>query len=812
MNLLLLTYNNYFNRIVRRENSVSDYLNASANHFWVMNVNGFNPNDGITAEQIVNFPVSGWDPDYLLAVDEGGSISSRWFVTESVRTRNGQYKLTLKRDSISDYFDEVTNSPCYIEKAVIKDRTNPLVFNDEGMRLNQIKKDEILLKDNTRTPWIVGYLARTLEGEEEMDPSWSITAESTKPQGASISYNSLPADLKAFIEGSPLRMPYRDNVTFSIIVNLVSAYKNQDRLFANKLDGEGFSADNSTYLRDGHPYFYCAKAEAAQYQKAIDEATEDLDAAFSNSAFYQSFGESFLSKSEADLYEGKTILKDGKEYRLEFVRGAAEELDDDILSDDTDAFVENPTGFGKFVSDLRVSLREGRPYWAGTTMIERGEKVGNVKGRIYRYTAKLVSISTNQVSVSIDNLARRKLIDAPYDMFCIPMDDLIVYTSAADREGYEGSDIALAMARAMKTSLGNWVYDIQVLPYLPMQGVIVSNKSIEIYSLTEHADYEWIKDANGNRQSIMLFPVTSQGTLDITVPSTYEELKEKSNPFEAKVFNETTMVRLCSPNYNGEYQFSPQKNGGALKYNVDFNYRPYNPYIHVAPVFGGLYGRDFNDARGLICGGDFSISMVDSAWTQYQINNKNFQNIFDRQIENMDLNNSIAKQEAGFSIAAGTLQGTMSGATSGFFMGGGYGAIAGAVVGGAASLGGGLLDYANLEKRMAEAKDYKIDMYNYGLGNIKALPYTLTKVSSINENNKLFPFIEIYSCTDKERRAFENKIKYGGMTVMEISTIADYLGDEPTYVKGEMIRVESIPSDKHLLDDIYTEVAKGLFI
>lgn len=811
MDLLLLTYNNYFNRIVRRENSVSDYLNASANHFWVMNVNGFNPNDGITTEQIVNFPVSGWDPDYLLAVDEGGSISSRWFVTESVRTRNGQYKLTLKRDSISDYFDEVTNSPCYIEKAVIKDRTNPLVFNDEGMRLNQIKKDEILLKDGTRTPWIVGYLARTLQDEEEMDPSWNITAESTKPQGTALTYESLPNDLKAFIEGSPLRMPYRDNISLSLIVNLSSGLKNEDRLFVNDIDGNGFRAESSSYLRQGPAYFRCSKP-FANFQVGIEKSIDNLNLAFAASSFYQSFDDSFLNEAVANLYEGRIILKGGKEYRLEFVRGDADELDVDILADETEMYLDDPVGFGKFVSDLRSTLIQEDQGWVNTTNVGRDQKVANVKGRVYKYIAKLVSISTNQVSVVIDNLARRKLIDAPYDMFCIPVEDLIVYTSAVDREGYEGSDIALAVARAMKISLGNWVYDIQVLPYLPMQGVIVSNKSIEIYSLTEHADYEWIKDANGNRQSIMLFPTTSQGTLDITVPSTYEELEAKDDPFEVKVFNETTMARLCSPNYNGEYQFSPQKNGGARKYNVDFNYRPYNPYIHVAPVFGGLYGRDFNDARGLICGGDFSISMVDSAWTQYQINNKNFQNIFDRQIENMDLNNSIAKQEAGFSIAAGTLQGAMSGAATGFFMGGGYGAIAGAAVGGAASLGGGLLDYANLEKRMAEAKDYKIDMYNYGLGNIKALPYTLTKVSSLNKNNKLFPFIEIYSCTDKERRAFENKIKYGGMTVMEISTIANYLGDEPTYVKGEMIRVESIPSDKHLLDDIYTEVAKGLFI
>ena len=74
------------------------------------------------------------------------------------------------------------------------------------------------------------------------------------------------------------------------------------------------------------------------------------------------------------------------------------------------------------------------------------------------------------------------------------------------------------------------------------------------------------------------------------------------------------------------------KNGGVSFFNIDCTYKPYNPYIHVNPNFGRLYGGDFDDSRGLIVGGDFSLPQTTSAWESYQLSNKNFQASFDRQI------------------------------------------------------------------------------------------------------------------------------------------------------------------------------------
>lgn len=81
-----------------------------------------------------------------------------------------------------------------------------------------------------------------------------------------------------------------------------------------------------------------------------------------------------------------------------------------------------------------------------------------------------------------------------------------------------------------------------------------------------------------------------------------------------KVSNECDKYRLCSPNWSNFFDFSLAKNGGTvMSFNVDCSYKPFSPYIHINPDFKGLYGRDFNDARGLICGGEFSLPQVTSA-------------------------------------------------------------------------------------------------------------------------------------------------------------------------------------------------------
>ena len=257
-------------------------------------------------------------------------------------------------------------------------------------------------------------------------------------------------------------------------------------------------------------------------------------------------------------------------------------------------------------------------------------------------------------------------------------------------------------------------------------------------------------------------------------------------------------------------------NGGVNYFNVDVTLRPYNPYIHINPNFKNLYGNDFDDSRGLICNGDFSLPMVTDKFTEYELNNKNYQQIFNRQIENMDFNFNMQKTEALVNMIAGSVTGAATGATAGAIAGGIPGAVAGGALGAGASIAGGIMDYQLMGKKYAEQKDYTIDNFNYQLGNIKALPYSITKVTPYTANNKKFPFIEKYAPTDEEIAILANRLTYSSFTVEAISNIQNHINARPVnttkFVQGTFIRIEGVNASNHEVEVLAQEFEKGVYI
>ena len=282
-----------------------------------------------------------------------------------------------------------------------------------------------------------------------------------------------------------------------------------------------------------------------------------------------------------------------------------------------------------------------------------------------------------------------------------------------------------------------------------------------------------------------------------------------------KVDSQCDMYRILSPNYQGSFDFNVAKNGGFVEYFTAYcTYKPYTPFIKVCPAFSFVYGMDYNDNRGLICSGDFSLPRISSAWQSYQLNNKNYQNIFNRDIQNLDFTMDIQMRNQLISGAVGIFGDVAKGAGAGLYLGGGP---AGALVGGGVSAItsgiGYVIDVETMTRSQRENRQYTIDKYNYQLGNIKALPYTLTKVGAFDISSKIFPVLEYYTCSEQEKEALKNKIKYESMTVMTIGKLGDYINSaEPHYFKGELIRCDDIVDDYHMLETIYYELLKGVYI
>ena len=295
----------------------------------------------------------------------------------------------------------------------------------------------------------------------------------------------------------------------------------------------------------------------------------------------------------------------------------------------------------------------------------------------------------------------------------------------------------------------------------------------------------------------------------------YSILNPGDDALDRKLANECDLVRLVSQNYSAIFEFSPAKSGGVDGFLADCTYKPWSPYIHILPKLKGLYGDNFvsiDDARGLICGGDMSLPQLSNEWANYQLQNKTYQEMFDRQIKNIDVQNDVNRQAAIAQLLAAPITGGATGALTGAKLGGG---LAGTIAGGlAGAIGGGItagVDLANTVKMMEENKQYAIDMYGYNLQNIQAVPTSLTKTSALTYNTRVWPFIEYYTCTEAEREALTDKIKYNGMTIMKIGKLSDYSLGEGNFYKGQLIRL-NIKVDSHMAYEIYNELNKGVYL
>ena len=218
--------------------------------------------------------------------------------------------------------------------------------------------------------------------------------------------------------------------------------------------------------------------------------------------------------------------------------------------------------------------------------------------------------------------------------------------------------------------------------------------------------------------------------------------------------------------------------------------------------------------------------MATDAWVEYINQNKNYNLIFDRQVENLEVNNQIAREQQNTQGVVGVITDAISGlgfgsmlgsgiggyfGKSGTGIGAGIGAAVGGIAMGAASAVGFAFDKEYLKRSQTEAVSYMKDQHALQIGSIQAQPYSLTKVSAFNINNKIFPFLEIYEATDEEVQAFTQQLTYSGMTVNAMGTIEQYQQSTPSFIRGKIIRLE-IDDNFTIADMIANEIAKGVYI
>ena len=826
--IILLHYNNYFNRTIKVPgNTLADYTALDANYTTISAAN-FNPADGVSTSLIVGKGEAATvgkelhTYDYLLVVDDdtNHTVLSRWFITDENNTRDGQYQLTLRRDVIADNYDTTLNATTFIEKGIITDVNDPLIYNKENMTYNQIKQSETLLKDGSSMPWLIGYVSQDKTRYPE-----SGYYESKAPIENVTAWNDIPSNVKAFFGN-----------TYNVLQNpsgsqyLGMKYRFYATRYTNSYSRFYYNTDTSTWSWDDSwttgtapqalaivssaggtpaagPQSFLTGSNAYNFHNAIaNNFKSNINSIVSAYCTATGYINQTVDFSPINGWNGRYIFDQNGTLKKIVINQSA--IGDGVYQG---FFVNSTTGtqFQTAISTV-INNQGASPYLSAGT--DNSASYVNISFPYQSTSVTLESVTSTATSTVKTYIPanRIQVRQAPYDIFAIPYYNCVIKNNGSTIVTMN-TEIASQAATAISQA-GNNVYDVQLLPYFPDQnliGISITSGQIDINGMTEDQGFNYIKNESDGNIGIVLWLRNSECTFDIPVSMSIPKEGSTATAEELKISNECDMYRLVSPNFSGQFEFSLAKNGGNItKVNVDCTFKPYTPYIHINPDFKGLYGQDFNDARGLVCGGDFSIARVTDAWQQYQLQNKNYQQMFDRQIQNLDINNSISKTEAIFQAATGSVTGAMSGAMTGAMAGGGWGAAAGAILGGAAGVAGGIMDVKNLEKRQEEGRSFQIDMYNYQLGNVQALPQSLARTSALSYNNKIFPMIEYYSCTDKEKEILKDKLTYNGMTIMRIGNLTNFTG----FVKGQIIRFNNLNEDSHMANAIYEEINKGVYL
>lgn len=801
MRIIFFAGQPYNARQVIRDDDVTGYR-ARLTEIFAFGPADFNPTDGVMTTHVVNHDFVAAPADYcVVTTDDESVVSSRWYVVEAVRIRGGQFNVTLLRDVLAEWRENVLGAPAFIRKATLT-ADDPMLFNSENMTFNQIRRNPFFITDNTKIPWIVGYIPRDAFPSEQ-----TVTAEYPTSRSADITVENVDEWLE--IQG--------ESRTVALDVSLEATYI---RVTSVPMSGAVPMYTAGTRIAE---WFNTTIKDAGMSTRTVynvdDAVPEEGGNVFRGT--YNSGFRSFWSPPT-----GRNVAQVARNYAMSRVglMGVAEakirqSLNGQVIEDSTTgrryrisiltetvdgalALPDNPDAayYGLFddlqsgwTRDEAVVVAKNAPRSAWKVLTQ--ETVSTI----------VLEQITQTVKVKIPVPAERdKLVDAPYDMFFIPYGKIGVQLDGQTTTTEPEAGPAIATSIALTSGSGT-IYDIQIVPFCPEEMVISSSGTINADANKGTA----VTDNGGRLVTVMFFSRKSSRSFMVE-PG--EELKNLLTPpqdaVERKIRDATELWRLCSPNFSGAFDFSAVKNGGVSSFTVDITYRPFSPYIRVAPTFGGLYGgigdRARYDARGLICGGSFSVAQLTSAWADYQLQNSNYERIFDRQIQSMDRANAV--QDV-VDVTRGLT--TLAGGVAGVVASGGSASSIVGLVGGAVNAGVGI---AARNELYQEQRDMKIDLFGYQLGNVKAIPSSLAKTGSQTVNNPNVIILEHYTATPEEEEALRLKLYYNGMTVMRIGMLGSFVREDRTFIQADLIRVEGTGEDDHVIRQIKREMEVGAWI
>ena len=495
--------------------------------------------------------------------------------------------MTLKRDVIADNYNDVVDSPIYLEKGFINDVNDPLLYNSESMNLNQIKQLEIPLKDETQSGWVVGYIPS--DAFPKVEPAYDrVEKKVTIPMSADITVDGLSSwsywnycssnpNYKFMSDTSGKRKvtvkirserKYADSGR-SVRCDMVTA---DYTFYPNSTDAGTYTQVNSGYIKTAsgtlnYPQWYQDYGPVTFWQGTLSSSIcgKIFDPVRNNSAFNSALntilgtGISIGDTSALRRLQDKIILDSSTNtyYRISVIS----------TSEGSPMTITSAVTGGQTALD---ALKNAMYYPNGAG--------GSLQGVYTTFTASNSSTSyaiqlTNVgVSLYVDlNSDRAHLNDAPYDMFCIPFSDTLKlkYNSTTFTCS---KNVALSMATEIAKDLGSkTVYDVQLLPYCPNRTLIVkSNSPSTVLDLTG-VKYDLIKESvTNNPKSAVIWCTESTFQVPISTESNVIEFKPTNDvPSKVSTENYYAMMNDYIHSHTSRMAIATTSENSILVYKVD---------------------------------------------------------------------------------------------------------------------------------------------------------------------------------------------------------------------------------------------------
>lgn len=797
MRIYTYKFNNYRNRIYKAVYDVTSMLPYRTNgQGW--ETSNFNYGDKITTTQIVGSleqPYSE-ESDYCILQQDDGTIM-KWFILEAHYVRGYQWQLTLRRD----FGDEIFNVDCIIHRGYVPDSSNR-IFNSEPLSFNKILKARENVTDKSVSPWYVAYVAKDWRPDGDqitffyngIDPDITVAGLSNWEyydnigENVQLSYSHFGVNVRDFFD-----------ITTTLSAHIAGVYSLQNRATRGIIPYlEGMLGLDGLHLSASHN---------------IRDTAERL---VSYGPFARSYDTVLAARSYINLDKVYELTRLNGKYLFDSRTNKTFAMSVTVNPFVTERIT--PSEFSSVFMDARQMLKnEGYLADFGKTSeanMDTNWAFAEIETRSVTLSLTEVPYATGTDHIPIPT-SRNRTDSSAYDIIAFPAHEVKLGISSDTTNRIKANALAGYFASLPQ----DVVYDIQLLPFSPINDKYLTTRQNGIGRVRTDLMVINVDDVQNTD--------TTTGYLQVFFVRNAQcyhrlqcELREGASPyFITKKKGGYKRVALCdmwrlnSPNMASTFEFNAAEMDGWGSFYAEMEFKPATPYVQVYMDFKRLYGTRFQDMRGLICSGEFSLSRTSSEWNEYVLRNKNYQLQFNREIDNLSLTQSVERKQQIANAMIGGLSSTVqAGVSAGMATGNPIvGVAAGAVMAGA-NVAGAALDVKWSEQLRQEAQNFKKDMFNLSMENIKAVPATLTNVSPRTPRNNGFVTIEYYTCSEEEVDTLLNYIRWYGMSVEAVGRVQDWLeqGVE-TFVSATILRYDGI-EDSHYVNALNEELERGFYI